>query len=181
MPSNEERTLMLPRVLITTGLQDTWGGHETGRAWLGGLPWLIGRAAAKWGLEVDDVFPGSNVSFVAPVRRQDGSRAVLKLNFPEEETRDEPAALRHWEGRGAVRLIDSDAELGALLMERIEPGDPLTSKSERVSLEVAPQSSASSVARHRRDIHFDTWTTWRRFGARTFRDTPPGTAGPRRR
>jgi streptomycin 6-kinase len=48
--------------------------------------------------------------------------AVLKVNFPHEESAREPDALAHWAGDGAVRLIDHDPETRSMLIERCRPG-----------------------------------------------------------
>jgi streptomycin 6-kinase len=64
------------------------------------------------------------VSFVCAVER-DGVPAVLKVNFPEDESEREPDALAHWDGRGAVRLLEYDEPRRALLIERCEPGSRL--------------------------------------------------------
>jgi streptomycin 6-kinase len=64
---------------------------------------------------------------VIPAERADGSPAVLKFNFPEPESETEAAALAHWNGRGAVRLLAHDPERRALLIERCSPGDQLCS------------------------------------------------------
>jgi streptomycin 6-kinase len=60
-----------------------------------------------------------------PVDR-DGERLVLKLQLPDREVEHEAEALRRWDGEGAVRLIDHDPERHALLLERLEPGTPLS-------------------------------------------------------
>jgi streptomycin 6-kinase len=52
-------------------------------------------------------------------------RAVLKVSRFVDETRAEIAAMRLWAGVGAARLLKSDAEVGALLLERVEPGTML--------------------------------------------------------
>jgi len=65
------------------------------------------------------------VSLTLPATLPDGRRAVLKLSFPEPESAQEGAALAHWDGEGAVRLLDADPARNALLVERAEPGTPL--------------------------------------------------------
>jgi streptomycin 6-kinase len=51
---------------------------------------------------------------------------VLKLNAPSHvEAEQEPDALAFWNGEGAVRLLDRDDELRALLLERCRPGTEL--------------------------------------------------------
>jgi streptomycin 6-kinase len=43
-----------------------------------------------------------------------------------DETRNEIDALALWDGDGAARLLGADPEIGALLLERLEPGTMLT-------------------------------------------------------
>lgn len=45
-------------------------------------------------------------------------QAVLKVSFPHPGNRSEPDALRQFAGRGAVRLLDADEDVFALLLER---------------------------------------------------------------
>jgi streptomycin 6-kinase len=73
--------------------------------------------------------PGSPGNFVAPARRVDGTRCVLKVSPHLEETRAEIAALAIWDGVGAARLLAAQPELGGLLQERIEPGTMLAEMS----------------------------------------------------
>jgi streptomycin 6-kinase len=51
--------------------------------------------------------------------------AVLKVNFPDEESEHDAEALDRWNGVGAARLLDRDDELRALLVERLRPGTQL--------------------------------------------------------
>jgi streptomycin 6-kinase len=101
-------------------------GSPEGREWLERLPALVDEAAAKWGLEVGRPFDYAFASLAMPARRADGTDAVLKVQFPGREGEHEAAALRHWNGDGAVRLIDHDADGHALLIERCRPGTPLS-------------------------------------------------------
>src|SRR5947199_7598271 len=56
---------------------------DVGRNWLARLPSLVADAASAWQLHVGAPFePGGNVGWVAPVRRADGSDAVLKVECP---------------------------------------------------------------------------------------------------
>src|SRR6266545_1966453 len=95
---------------------------EAGRAWLEALPKVVQELRARWELTIGSPFEGGCVGLVVPAERVDGNRVVLKVNFIDEETRHEADALALWDGDGAVRLLDSDPERGALLLERIEPG-----------------------------------------------------------
>ena len=104
---------------------DWWRDVSGGAEWLGRLPGLAEECAEQWHLRLEPAFDGSNVSFVLPAERADGLPAVLKINFPEEESEHEAAALDHWNGVGAVRLLEHDLERRALLIERCVPGDTL--------------------------------------------------------
>jgi streptomycin 6-kinase len=84
--------------------------------------------AARWQLSVGQPFPltpGSPGNFVAPALLPDGTQCVLKVSPHITETRTEIAALREWNGHGAVKLLVSDPDAGALLLERSEPGTML--------------------------------------------------------
>ncbi|MFI0167242.1 aminoglycoside phosphotransferase family protein [Streptomyces sp. NPDC017095] len=93
-----------------------------GDGWLAGLPAAAGEAVARRGLTVERVqVPGGRSSLVVLVRRPDGDPAVLKLAPPRARPESERAALSHWSGRGAVRLLEPAAQDGALLLERLHP------------------------------------------------------------
>ena len=99
---------------------------EAGAAWLDGLPGLLETCAARWGLTLGPPF-GLSFNYVAPAVRADGTAVVLKVGPPHKELWTELAALRVFDGRGSARLLDADQGLGALLLERLEPGTTLVS------------------------------------------------------
>lgn len=98
---------------------------ERGRTWLAELPRLIEECARRWSLIVDRPVADLSYNFVALARLSDGADAVIKLGVPDREFDDELEALRLFDGRGAVRLIDADLEIGAMLLEQAVPGEPL--------------------------------------------------------
>jgi streptomycin 6-kinase len=98
---------------------------EAGRGWIAALPGLVEELSARWRLTIGPPFEGGCVGFVAPALAADGEPAVLKISLLDEENRQEGEALGFWDGDGAVRLLDADPDLGALLLERLEPGSPL--------------------------------------------------------
>jgi streptomycin 6-kinase len=97
------------------------------RTWLERLPAAIRGLEDRWGLSVAAPFDGCNVScaWVAPARRRDGTRAVLKLGMPHLEGADELEGLRFWNGDPTVRVLEADAALNAVLLEHCDPGSPL--------------------------------------------------------
>ncbi|MFE4970236.1 aminoglycoside phosphotransferase family protein [Streptomyces sp. NPDC056660] len=93
-----------------------------GDEWLEKLPGTVERAVALRELTVERVqVPGGRSSVVLLVRRADGTSAVLKLAPRRARPESEAAALAHWGGLGAVRLLDADAADGVLLLERLHP------------------------------------------------------------
>jgi streptomycin 6-kinase len=97
-----------------------------GISWLGRLPELIGAACDRWRLEVSGPpYEGGVCGWVAPVSRADGSPAVLKVTWPHPEAVQEPAALRYWAGRGAIRVLEDDRATWTMLLEACRPGTPL--------------------------------------------------------
>lgn len=106
--------------------------HGTaGREWLDGLPALLMDLARRWSLALGQPFPNLSYNYAAPAARADGTAAVLKVGVPHKELLSEIAALRLFDGRGAVRLLEADPAIGALLLERVEPGTPLLELEER--------------------------------------------------
>jgi len=102
-----------------------WRDRAGGVAWLESLPRLAEECAEHWSLRLGEPFGQGHVSLTVPVALSDGGQAVLKLNFPEEESASEADALLHWRGEGAVRLLELDRERNALLIERADPGTSL--------------------------------------------------------
>ncbi|MEU2625211.1 aminoglycoside phosphotransferase family protein [Streptomyces sp. NPDC007157] len=93
-----------------------------GDEWLEKLPGAVERAVALRELTVERVqVPGGRSSVVLLVRRADGTPAVLKLAPRRARPESEAAALAHWGGLGAVRLLDADGADGVLLLERLHP------------------------------------------------------------
>ena len=95
-------------------------------AWLDRLPGALRSLERRWSLKlgapfVDDV----SCAWVAPVALAGGTPAVLKLGMPHMEGQHELQGLRFWNGDPTVRLLQADDELGAMLIERCEPGTAL--------------------------------------------------------
>jgi streptomycin 6-kinase len=102
-----------------------WRERTGGAAWLESLPRLAAECAEQWSLRLGEPFRDGKVSFTLPATLADGSEAVLKVNFPEDESAREADALAYWRGEGAVRLLAVDRERNALLVERAVPGTSL--------------------------------------------------------
>ena len=115
---------MLPTDLVTH-VTEICGAR--GEAWFDELPELISTLESKWSIHVADPFPGIEYNFVASAATSDGVPVVLKIAPPFEtvEIHGEAKFLRTRNGVGAVRLLDEDRDLKAILMERAMPGRSL--------------------------------------------------------
>lgn len=100
---------------------------DEGRAWIAGLPALAADVLDRWDLRRDGAPGSGKASLVLPVLRRDGTRAVLKLQMPREETTAALVGLRTWDGGGMVRLLDHDPQSASMLLERLDATRALTS------------------------------------------------------
>jgi streptomycin 6-kinase len=98
-----------------------------GAEWLRRLPSVVAACQQRWALVLLPPFEPLSYNYVAPGVRGDGAAVVLKACFPDRHFRAEAEALRLIGGRGAARLLEVDPECGILLLERLEPGEPLGS------------------------------------------------------
>lgn len=99
--------------------------HFDGRNWLAEeLPETIRMIEKKWDIRVGRHYPNLSYNYVARCFFADGREAVLKIGLPEEDSElfDEARALEVFNGRGAVRLLEFDRAMEALLLEKITPG-----------------------------------------------------------
>ena len=118
-----EPAFVVPAELVRTATELR---GNAGRAWLARLPAIVAQYARQWSLTVGPPFPRLSYNYAAPAIRADGTPAVLKVCYPDREFIAEAEALRLCDGQGMVRLLAADLEQGALLLERLEPGTPLT-------------------------------------------------------
>ena len=92
-----------------------------GTDWLDALPELVATQCERWQLAPDGAVRHGSNALVVRVRRGD-ERLALRLSPPGDDVVTEAAALRFWDGRGTVRLVDVDRERRAQLLEWVTPG-----------------------------------------------------------
>lgn len=105
-----------------------------GDRWLANLPNLLAQAAARWNLSIGEPLLlsynyvcAASVSEAERLRRGWPNRqVVLKMGVPNREFASELNALRLFNGQGAVRLLDADDENYMFILERLFPGEMLT-------------------------------------------------------
>jgi len=109
---------------------------DAGRRWLDALPALVDGLLERWRCRVDGPPRHGEVALVVPVTCPSGP-AVLKVSFPHPGNRSEPGALRQFAGRGAVRLLDADEDVFALLLERAGDRTLASEPSAEQAIEIA--------------------------------------------
>lgn len=119
--------------ISTLNIPDDFAGRmlalygDDGARWLELLPRIIAECTEHWSLSIGPACMHLSFNYVTTARRADGSGAILKVGFPTRELWTEVEALRLFNGDGMTRLLDVSLEHGALLLERLEPGLPLSS------------------------------------------------------
>lgn len=112
--SREERFAIPPEII--SGFAT---GDDTTREWLRTLSSVARDLLRHWDLRPDGDVRSGEAGVLVPVHRADGTRAALKLQVPRAETRAAILGLARWDGRGVVRLLDSDVDRGGMLLERL--------------------------------------------------------------
>jgi streptomycin 6-kinase len=121
-----------------------------GRSWAAGLPVLVSRLSTQWDLAIaGKPYSGGSHSMVVGVVLHDRGPAVLKVPMVDDENRQEAAALRLYDGDGAVRMLEHDAATGAILLEQALPGVALELHPDR---EYAIGVACSLLRRLRRPV-----------------------------
>ncbi len=100
-------------------MTDVFG--DAGRDWLARLPQILVEYAARWDITIGPPLALS-YNYVAPATRADGTPAIFKCGVERGPVGCEIAALRHWDGDGAVRVLEADQPAGVFLLERLSPG-----------------------------------------------------------
>ncbi len=105
--------------------------------WWRSLPGVVERLAGDWGLLVVQSPVGrGNTSLVLRCRRADGDAAILKLCPDPGVVASEALALQAWQSsRRVPGLWESDAGLGALLLEAIPAEAPVAGLPAEVDLQ----------------------------------------------
>jgi len=117
--------MQIPEKFVNTVIS-TWG--DTGAHWLKELPSLISYCKEKWQLTHLDPHDNLSYNYILFVNRiNDPTKMILKLCPPNPDFKHKIRTLSHYNGHGAVKLLDYDLEKGALLMEAILPGTSLKS------------------------------------------------------
>jgi streptomycin 6-kinase len=98
---------------------------DVGKNWLAQLPEILTDLATRWKLDLGPPVEDLGVNYLAFAHGESGEELMLKVGVPHRGLVTEMEVLRIYNGRGIVKYIDGDPELGALLLKRIRPGTKL--------------------------------------------------------
>lgn len=118
--------------------QDGGVGGPSGAEWVAALPRLLADLCDDWSLEPAGPVRTGWTALVVPVVRE-GEPLALKLVWPHVEGREEALVLRHWEGQGAVRLVQADPGRWVMLLEALDASRDLRVLDVDTACEVAGQ------------------------------------------
>jgi streptomycin 6-kinase len=116
-------------------------------AWFDELPAVLEDLAERWGVEWGALIQRGSMSVVVLCRTADGRPAVLKVSPERSRLAHEAAALASWRTAHVPAVLAVDEQVGALMIEAIEPGSPL--------VESAGYPSMGSLASLLRSLHAD--------------------------
>lgn len=105
-------------------MNDLYG--QKGDTWSDALPGLLERCESRFGIRLESPFSNLSWNLILKATKVNGTPVVLKIGVLKEELSRESSALHAYAGRGAIEVLDTDDDLGALLLEHVDPGTPLS-------------------------------------------------------
>lgn len=95
---------------------------DTGKKWLKNIPEVIKEYELRWQITCFPPFPLS-YNYVAPAKTLKGESVVLKISFPNNhEFPLEYQALKFYNGKGSIKVLNEDIKNDVMLLEKAEPG-----------------------------------------------------------
>jgi streptomycin 6-kinase len=103
--------------------------------WFDELPAVLAMVSDRWLIQRRQQIPRGSVSIVFRCHIADGRETVLKVSPDRVRLASEAAALKAWQTVHVPDVIRFDEDLGAMLIDAVEPGTPLEMSSEYPSIE----------------------------------------------
>ena len=100
--------------------------REEGKQWLNRLPEILRKVLKKWNISSRGVGEELSYNLIVRGHSPEYGEVVLKIGFPHSDLFSEMRAISLYEGDYICKCYDKDKELGAMLLERIQPGYNLT-------------------------------------------------------
>lgn len=106
--------------VLENNVKNIWG--KQGQNWLNQLPEIIELLSAHWSLTHIEPVKNMSYNYVALAKQQNKKPVVLKISCDASLIENEYNALNHFNGHGAIEVIDFDKQHNALLLEQAIPG-----------------------------------------------------------
>ena len=97
-----------------------------GEEWLHSLEGNTIKIADDWGLTMESPVTNLSYNYVIHVIDQNNHPFILKMGLPGFDFTNEIRTLQLYNGQGCARLVKADAEQGAMLLEKLQPGTMLS-------------------------------------------------------
>jgi streptomycin 6-kinase len=137
-------------VFIPQPLQNIMLSKGTaGEQWLENLPRTLQKIEHEWQITLGAPFAECYCNYVAPAKTSDGQSTVLKLSFPDQDFTRELAYLRLYQNGLMPQVLKVDESIAAILLEKIEPAQDLTTVNEEEAVRVA-----ADVMKQLWQVHF---------------------------
>ena len=107
--------------VLEKNVQNAFGA--AGSKWISDLPVIIEKLSDYWSLTNIEPAKNMNWNYVAYAIQNNQNSVVLKISCDQAMINDEYRALKHFDGYGAIKVIDCHAEHQAILLERAIPGN----------------------------------------------------------
>ncbi|WP_064090953.1 aminoglycoside phosphotransferase family protein [Rossellomorea aquimaris] len=150
---------------------------NSGLDWVSNVEELLGSLKVRLHLTYGKPFSLS-YNFVVPVLVNSNQPAVLKVGYPNKDFSNEFHALQDFQGRGMVKVLDSNREEGWILLEHLQPGTHLhTLKSEEEEVKMFAYVAQQLWHKPSSDHPYPTVQAWS-YGIDRLRRQYNGDTGP---
>lgn len=109
---------------FVTKIRKLYGAQ--GDEWVQTLPELLRRCEVRFDIVLESPLSNLSWNLVLNAANDGGTPVVLKLGLEKEQLAQEASVLNAYAECGAIKVFDFDYHLGALLLERVHPGMPLS-------------------------------------------------------
>lgn len=103
---------------------------DTGKVWLLDLPQTVSNLVQQWSLTEVRLCHELSYNLILFAKHPEYGPVVLKVGVPHLDLFSEMEAIQLYDGRGICRCYAVDKEHGAMLLERVLPGEDLRSVTE---------------------------------------------------
>lgn len=114
---------------------------QKGHKWLNELPDIVNKCEQKWNLTNLFILKDLSYNFICTAKSSIYGDVVLKIGIPSSEFMTELKALSNFKDDLICQVYDYDRECGAILLERIIPGDNLLTANNDEWLKIAADIS----------------------------------------